>query len=205
MFPVNTDPNRELVGFLVRHGELNIGNQWDGWGFYDLSPEGLRSAEHIGQWLSFEKIGRIISSDLPRTIQTAEIIMNSCNVACPYLATDPNLRAWAIGNFTGKEKNAKNLKEFQFYRDNIDTPIPDGESYQQLCDRVQVVYQYLGTPYNALPTVLVVHNSVLKALLNLDEAGEVVMPGGIVAVFMNEKGECVFDAVLGAPQVEESV
>lgn len=195
---LNVEPTRDVLGFLVRHGDLNLHGRWDGWGNYVLSPEGREAAEKAAQWLSFEKIGRIVSSDLPRTVQTAEIIMQNVNVACPYLATDPNLRAWALGDFTGREKTPERKAQLQYYRDHPDEPVPGGESWNQLRDRVQVALQYLCTPYDALPTVIITHNSTLKALLDLDEKGDIVGDGGIIKVSMDEKGEIHFDAVLGA-------
>lgn len=197
MHPVNPTPDRETVGYICRHGELNIKNRWDGWGSFVLSEEGRESAEKAGQWLAFERTGRLIASDLPRTLQTAEIIMQAIDVSCPFLATDPNLRAWALGDFSGKVKTPELKAELQHYRDNPDEMVPSGESWNQFCERVKVALQYLCTPYNALPTIIVTHNSVLKALLGFDEKGDIVDPGGIVRVDMLPSGELDFVAVLG--------
>ena len=197
MNPVNPTPDRTTVGYIIRHGELNIEGRWDGWGNFKLSEEGKQSAEKAGQWLSFERCGRLIASDLPRTLQTAEIVMAQLDISCPFLATDPNLRAWALGDFTGKNKTPERKAELQFYRDHPDEMVPSGESWNQFRQRVQVALQYLCTPYNALPTIIVTHNSVLKALMDFDEKGDLVDPGGIVKVDMNTKGELEFTAVLG--------
>lgn len=202
---LNLDPSRTLLGWLGRHGELNIDNRWDGWGNYVLSPEGRQSAEKMGQWLSYQTIGRIICSDLPRTVQTAEIIMNQVDVMCPHLGTEPNLRAWAIGDFTGKEKTDERKAEFRHYREHPDVAIPGGESYDQLCQRVKIAFQYFCSPYHALPTLILTHNSVLKALMELDETGDLVEPGGLVAVYMDEKGDISFDVVLGKTDMDKAV
>jgi 2,3-bisphosphoglycerate-dependent phosphoglycerate mutase len=199
---LNFDPTKTCVGFLVRHGELNVGNRWDGWESYSLSAEGRNSAEKAAQWLSFEKIGRLISSDLPRTLQTADILLNNLDISCSYLATDPNLRAWALGIFSGKEKTPERKERLQYYRDHPDEMIPEGESWNQLHDRVKVILQYLATPYDALPTVIVLHNSVLKALLDLDESGDLVKPGGIVAAYLTEKGDFDFQPALGGTSLD---
>src|SRR5271167_525963 len=127
MTDINPTPDRTCLGYICRHGELNLEHRWDGWGAYRLSPEGRQAAEKAGQWLSFERIGRMIASDLPRTLQTAEIIMDCISVDCQYLATDPNLRAWAIGDFTGKEKTPERKAQLQHYRDNPDEMVPGGE------------------------------------------------------------------------------
>jgi broad specificity phosphatase PhoE len=200
------DPSRQLIGWLIRHGELNLGeNRWDGWGNYTLSPEGRESAEKAGQWLSFERIGRIISSDLPRAFQTAEIVMNACDVACTFLSTDPNLRAWAIGDFTGKEKTPERKDQLQYYRDHVDEMIPGGESWNQFHERVQVAFQYLCSPYKGLPVALVIHNSVIKAMMGLDEKGDIVDPGGILGVYLDDKGECCFEVLMGATSMDKTV
>jgi probable phosphoglycerate mutase len=206
---INLDPSRELIGYLVRHGELNITNKWDGWGAYVLSEEGRQSAENAAHWLSFELLGRLVTSDLQRALQTADIIQSQVTFACPFLSTEPNLRAWNIGEFTGKEKTEERKADFQQYRDNPDKPVPGSdESWNQMRARVQVALQYLSTPYKSLPTVIVTHNSVLKGILDLDEKGDIVDPGGVVAVYLNQKGEFQFDVVMGAtkhsPEIESS-
>ena len=202
---LNMEPGRTLVGFLIRHGELKNMSIWDGWGDYDLSEKGRQSAEKAAQWLSFEKIGRVIASDVPRTIETAQCIMEACDVSCPFMYCDPNIRPWNVGDeFTGKEKTDKRKEDFKYYVDHPDIVIPGGESRDQLKLRVQVIGTYLASPYNALPTAIATHNSVLKILMGADELKDGVEPGGIVAVYMNEKGAFEFDVVLGASDTEES-
>jgi broad specificity phosphatase PhoE len=201
----NMDPSKTLIGYLVRHGELTNPNVWDGWGSLDLSEEGRQQAEKVAQWLSFEKIGRVVSSDLPRAIHTAEYIMDTGVVECSYLTCEPNLRPRGVGTFTGKEKTPERLADFQKYLDDPDLVVPEGESQTQLRIRAQVIYQYLVAPYKALPTVCVIHNSVIKALLGLDDQREVVGNGGVIAVYMDEKGEVSFQIVLGESNKEKGV
>lgn len=203
---LNLNPNHELIGYLVRHGELKNMQIWDSWGDYDLSEEGRQSAEKAAQWLSFEKIGRVISSDLPRTIQTAEIIMTACDVACPMLSCDPNLRPWMVGDeFTGKEKTPERVASFKKYIVDPTLVIPGGESRNQLNLRIQVIWQYLATPYDAKPSIIAIHNSVIKSLMGLDDIADAVAPGGVIAVYMDEKGEISFEVVLGAVTPEIGV
>jgi broad specificity phosphatase PhoE len=202
----NMDPSHQLIGYLCRHGELVNMRVWDGWGSFDLSEEGYEQAERAAQWLSFERIGRIISSDLPRTMSTAQCLMNTGAVACPFMACDPNLRPWHVSDeFTGKEKTPERLAAFQKYVKDPSLVIPGGESRNQLNLRIQVIFQYLATPYKALPTALFIHNSVIKSLLGIDDVRDAVAPGGIVAVYLDEKGEMSFDVVLGAVAPEIGV
>lgn len=191
------DPAREKIGWLIRHGELESMSIWDSWGLYDLSDEGRQQAEAAAHWLSFERIGRAVSSDVPRTQHTAQYLMDTGAVLCPFLVCDPNIRPWNVGVFTGKEKTPERVAEFAKYCQDPTLVIPEGESRQQFHDRVQVIYQYLCAPYKALPTACFVHNSVIKALMGIDDVKDSVRPGGIVACYLNPKGDMEFEVVLG--------
>jgi probable phosphoglycerate mutase len=201
----NMDPSRTKIGYLVRHGELKNMRIWDGWGDFDLSEEGKRQAEKAAQWLSFEHFGRVVSSDVPRTMHTAQYLMDSGSVDCQYMVCDPNLRPWNVSDFTGKEKTPERIAEFKKYIDDPTLPIPGGESRNQLKDRVQVLWQYFMAPYKGLPTVGFIHNSVLKSLMGIDDVRDAVSPGGIVAVYMTEKGEIEFQIVMGEVNFEKGV
>jgi broad specificity phosphatase PhoE len=178
---------------------------WDSWGDYELSEEGKQQAEAAARWLSFEQIGRIVSSDVPRTIQTAQYLMDTGSVACPFMACETNLRPWNVAAFQGKEKTPERVAEFKKYIDNPALVIPDGESRNQLHDRVQVIWQYLMAPYKCLPTACFVHNSVIKSLMGIDDIKDAINPGGIIAVLMDEKGDVSFKIVLGEPTLEKGV
>lgn len=202
----NLDPSRELIAFCVRHGELLRMNIWDGHGDYELSEEGKQQAESAANWLSFERIGRVISSDLPRALQTAQYLMDTGAVLCPFLSTDPNLRPWNVGpEFTGKEKTAERLAAFEKYCKNPTLVIPDGESRQQLDERVQVIYQYATVPYKCCPTAFFIHNSVMKALMGIDDIKEACSPGGVVGMFMDPEGKISFEVLLGKVETEIGV
>lgn len=202
----NMDPSRTLLGYLVRHGELKNMHIWDGWGDFDLSEEGKQQAEKAAQWISYSRIGRVVSSDVPRTIHTAEYLMESGCVECPFMSCDPNLRPWFVGDqFTGKEKTPERLAEFQKYVDDPSLVIPGCESRNQLHDRIQVIFQYLVSPYKGLPSVFFIHNSVIKSLMGIDDIRDAILPGGIIAVYMDERAEISFEVVLGAVAPEVGI
>jgi len=201
----NANPSKTLLGYLLRHGDLKNMNVWDGWGDFDLSEEGERQVEAAARWLSFERIGRVISSDVPRTNHSAQIIMDVCNVACPFIMSEPNLRPWMVADFTGKPKTPENIAKFQKYIDDPSLIIQDGESRNELHERVQVILSYMTTPYKGLITVCALHNSVLKSLMGLDDIREAVSPGGLVSVWMDAKGDISFQIELGDMNTERGV
>ena len=121
------------------------------------------------------------------------------------VAHDPNLRPLMVADFTGQEKTPARLAEFQKYLDDPTLVIPGGESQDQLNLRVQVISVYLTTPYCSLPSVIVCHNSVIKAYMGIPKIREAVAPGGIIAVYMNDKGELEFEVKLGQVATEVGV
>jgi hypothetical protein len=97
------------------------------------------------------------------------------------------------------------MVEFKQYIDNPDLVIPGGESGTQLNQRIQIVWSYLATPYDAKPTVIVIHNSVIKSLLGIDSVKHAVAPGGLIAVYMTPDGLFDFEVVLGAVTPETGI
>jgi broad specificity phosphatase PhoE len=143
---------------------------------------------------------------VPRTLQTAQYLMDTGAVLCPFLGSDPNLRPWNVSDeFTGKEKTPERIAQFKKYIDNPDLVIPGGESRNQLRDRVQVIFQYAMAPYKGCPTAFFIHNSVLKSLMGIDDIADAVAPGGIVGMYMDPKGDISFQVLLGAVAPEVGV
>jgi broad specificity phosphatase PhoE len=205
------NPWQAPIGYVVRHGETeaNASNCFRGWENWPLNEEGQRACEAIANFFSYEQIGLVVSSDLDRAMETAQAVQNSGSVACPYLSPDFNLRPWNIAGFAGQEKTEKNQRRLQRYIDNPDERIPDGESLNEFRGR-DMVSQYLGSPYNGLPTVIVTHTSNLTHLASqvdeseegMPEAHDIVEPGGIVAVYMDEQGKLKLVPRMGAITVE---
>lgn len=191
-------PWQPPIGYFVRHGEteLNAGDCYRGWLNIPLDENGQEQAQAVAQFFSYEAIGRIVSSDLDRAMQTANTVMQCGCVECPYLSPDFNLRPWNIGGFSGKEKTAEVKKKLQRYIDNPDLRVPDGESLNEFRQRNEVILEYFSVPFNGKPTIVVAHTSNLVALHNClnkdenqgEEAVDLVEPGGVVAVYQQPDG-----------------
>ena len=75
---------------LVRHGDTELNSAERYWGRNDikLSATGLRQAERLRERLAAERISTVYSSDLKRTLVTAEIIASRHRlrvITCPEL------------------------------------------------------------------------------------------------------------------------
>ena len=74
---------------LVRHGQSlwNLENRFTGWVDVELSKKGRNEASYAGKLLNSIKFDRVFSSDLMRTVETAEIISNEINYKNIHLLT----------------------------------------------------------------------------------------------------------------------
>ncbi len=119
---------------LVRHGEA-VGNREGrliGQTDAPLSELGHQQAAAVGARLSALPIGRIISSDLPRTMQTAEPLAGRLDLE---VETDPRLREIANGAWEGRmpdEVEAEWPDLWKRYRADEDVTRPGGESWAEV-------------------------------------------------------------------------
>ncbi len=86
---------------LVRHGETdwNVERRLQGWTDIPLNATGLRQARAAALVLAGREIGAVISSDLSRARDTAELIAVEAGVE---VATDPALRERNYGVAEGR-------------------------------------------------------------------------------------------------------
>jgi broad specificity phosphatase PhoE len=97
----------------------------------DINDEGRQDAMRTAQQLSGIPISEIVTGDLSRTEQTAQILGNQFFAP---VSTSRNLREWDMGKFIG-EKFGDVKDELTGYIKNPRKRIPGGEAYQQFSDR----------------------------------------------------------------------
>lgn len=158
-----------LQVYLVRHGETewNVARRIQGQSDSPLTANGVRQAQQVAEKVKSAGITHIISSDLGRTRQTAEIIAQACG--CEVI-TDPRLRELNMGVLEQREIATLKTQEEAWRKSLIDgTPdgrIPQGESMVELASRMQAALnQCLDLPENSRP-LLVSHGIALGCLLS---------------------------------------
>jgi len=89
--------------YFVRHGEtvLNLMDKMQGWSDSPLTDKGIEDLKKTGQYLKNIKFDALYSSDLKRTMDTAEIIINENKVSNLKLQTSKNFREIFFGSFEG--------------------------------------------------------------------------------------------------------
>jgi broad specificity phosphatase PhoE len=211
------NPWAQPAAWIVRHGEtdLNATDCYRGWENPQLNEAGIEAARQIANFFSYEPIGRIVSSDLDRAMQTAEYILSAGTAQIPYVSPDFNLRPWGIAAFAGQEKTPANQRKLAYYIRNCSEKIPDGESLDEFNARQEETLDpYIATPYDGLPTVIVTHTSNLTHLASRvdlqngkdpehdPEVHDIVEPGGVVAVYLDTDGKITLVPRLGAIERE---
>lgn len=88
-----------VIFYIVRHGQtlLNFLNRAQGWSDSPLTDMGKQTAMELGCRLKEVHFDAVYTSDLPRAIQTAELILSALEKPVPQIQTDTRLREWCLG------------------------------------------------------------------------------------------------------------
>lgn len=137
---LRTDSSNKRSIFLVRHGAVrNVGNtkRYIGHTDLELSDDGIRQAEMLGEKLQHAQISAIYCSDLRRSFETARIIGKFQGLA-PVAV--PRFRELGLGQWEGMsfdEVRSRYPEEYeQRGRDFINFRPPGGESFLDCARRV---------------------------------------------------------------------
>ncbi|MCF2050813.1 2,3-diphosphoglycerate-dependent phosphoglycerate mutase GpmB, partial [Escherichia coli] len=158
-----------LQVYLVRHGETqwNAERRIQGQSDSPLTAKGEQQAMQVATRAKELGITHIISSDLGRTRRTAEIIAQACG--CDIIF-DSRLRELNMGvlekrhidSLTEEEENWRR----QLVNGTVDGRIPEGESMQELSDRVNAALESCrDLPQGSRP-LLVSHGIALGCLVS---------------------------------------
>ena len=140
--------------YLVRHGETedNVRQIMQGQTQGELTEHGREQARQVADRLASKPIDAIVSSDLQRAIQTAEIIAEPHGLP---IQQTPLLRERDWGGFTGR-----------FIPDLKDEVWPeDIESLDCLLERAQRFLDYITINYVNQTVIAVGHGIINKAVL----------------------------------------
>jgi len=149
--------------YLVRHGEseANAARRFAGQSDSPLTARGRRQAEMVAKELAKVKFDKVVSSDLSRTRDTAEIIARAQGVPVEIV---PELREIDVGDRTGQTfDEVAGLPE---WKDDGFVAWPGGETLDQVLARTLAAIDRLAGE-NPGRTILVVgHGGVNRILLS---------------------------------------
>ncbi len=151
--------------FYEAHG-TTLDNEADlasGWFDVELSKLGKRQAKEMGERYKDEKFDAIFTSDLKRAYRKAQIAFAGRGIR---IIKDKRLRECNYGDLT---RHPNNEVEPQKIR-HIKQPFPNGESYEQVVERIKVLLdsRLRGNDCTKYGKVLIIgHRAAWYALENL--------------------------------------
>lgn len=173
----------EVNFYIVRHGEtlLNKLRKTQGWVDSPLTESGIKTAQYLMNALTEIPFSSILSSDMQRAYQTAQIISNGSYV----VQVDRRLREWCLGSLEAEpiqdfiEQIVKNtgitcMSEMNLYLPQICSAINKidttgtTESFDKIVHRLKKGLEDIGlrTLKNGGGNVLIVtHAFVIKTII----------------------------------------
>ncbi len=153
---------------IVRHGQThgNVTRTLQGQSNTDLDETGIRQVNLLGQRLKNQPaFDAIISSDLKRAIDTAQILLHYIG---GNIIPNPALREWNLGILEGR-----NWQELQreypeimnsFLNSHVDVEVPGGERRSEMEKRVAGCLDKLASEHAGKRLLLVTHGGALRAI-----------------------------------------
>lgn len=150
--------------YIVRHGTTRLNDDKDvrGWADVPLTDEGKEEAEDTAAQLA--QIGirpkKIITSDLKRTQETADIIAGKLGIDTVKPVAD--LRTWNMGDWEGQPSDEIEPKAAKLVKHSPDVATPNGETFDNFRKRT---LKFLNGEMNApVAPLLVAHSKTIKLL-----------------------------------------
>lgn len=152
--------------WLVRHGESdwNVGGLAQGQACGPvLTPRGAAQCARAARWLVGTRAAVVVSSDLARARQSAQIIAGALDLP---VVVEPALRERALGAAEGRPSEVlASTSGIRHGRvEDADRAPEGGETVRQLYERVSG-FARTFTPPDHGETVLVVHGGVIRVWL----------------------------------------
>jgi broad specificity phosphatase PhoE len=152
--------------FLARHGQTdwNVQRRWQGWADPPLNPTGRAQAAALGEVLAGKEITRVVSSDLRRALETAEIAGARLGVA---VDVDPRLREVDVGEWSGltsAEVEARYPEAFERRRSAL-TGWVEGEEHATMAERVVTALLEIAGLYSDERVLVVTHGGPVRVVL----------------------------------------
>lgn len=153
---------------LIRHGEVTWNKQacYTGWTDLPLTEKGVEQARRIADHLASEPVSAVFSSDLERSLRTAEIIASPHGINP---VSDKDLRELNYGVWEGIAEVDLPLKYPDLYAEwktnPSQVPTPNGESFGQLFTRMSGAIARIMAEYPDGTVAVISHKSANRVML----------------------------------------
>lgn len=156
--------------YLIRHGADDPSYR-GGWSKLSLTNEGIEQSKKLAEYLKNKqneyKIQKIISSDLKRATQTADIINEALNLPIEYTE---KLREMNNGELAGmlNEEAEKRYPGVYYSTLDFDEKYPNGESPKEFYSRIEKSFKEIINENQKLDSImLVTHGGVINIIYHI--------------------------------------
>ena len=150
---------------LARHGESdwNRTKRWQGFADRPLTELGRRQASELGERLEDTELDAIYSSDLQRARETAEVVARMKSLT---VETTPDLREVDVGSWSGLTRAEAETRYPEAYARWLQGAEgwDDGETYDQLGERVVRAIQRIAKDHDGQRVLIVAHGGTIRAI-----------------------------------------
>ena len=157
---------------LVRHGQTAYNAEVRFMGQLDvpLDEIGRVQAQAVARRLSHERPAAMYCSGLSRAFDTATAIQAAMHVH-PELRIDGRLTEGSFGEWQGKTYDSLKLNDTErlakWEADRLGVRPPEGESLQEIAERVRAVYEDILEDNEGKTVIIVAHGGSLQVLVTL--------------------------------------
>lgn len=161
--------------YLIRHGESlgNVSGNLTSTTDFELTEKGRKQAQRAGNALREEFAGKAVTaycSSLLRARQTLEEILSSIGQGDLEFTQTDDLKEMDVGILEGMpfDEQARKYPDIDMSRGLSSIQTPEGESYQDIKNRVQrFLDDYLRELHKEENVLIVSHGITLRVLTNL--------------------------------------
>ncbi len=129
--------------YLLRHGESawNQEDRFTGWADVPLTAEGEQEMREVAELLRGIRIDRVYTSNLQRTLRSAEIVLATLDIQPPPpVIASADLRERFYGELEGQNKTEAasryGAEQVRIWRRSYDVAPPGGESLRDAAARI---------------------------------------------------------------------
>lgn len=150
---------------LARHGETdwNRERRWQGHTDRPLTPRGREQARALAERLDRVRLEAVYASDLARARDTAAAVAERQGLE---LQTMPELREVDVGSWAGLTKSEAESRFPEAFRrwQQGNTGWTDGETYDEMSERVLAAIRRIAARHPATPVLVVSHGGAIRAI-----------------------------------------
>ncbi len=162
--------------YVTRHGQTdaNLQRRVQGQGDTPLNATGVAQAGELADYFAGKTVDAIVSSDLPRARQTAELLAERLKIPVSY---HPELRARRMGDYENKthaELVAADPENFKRLKHDPDfVPPGGGESTHMLMERMAPFIQATAERHAGGAVIVLSHHKICQLIVAKIAGGEV--------------------------------